>query len=288
MDRYELFMDVSGEINHLLVEQGKITLIPMDVAAEEEAMRITGHEDEAQLISFYENIIRVGKRVSTTQITPNKYVEYFSSCLEKGISVLHLCLSSGLSSSFSSAMVASEMLKEKYPNAVFMPIDSIRATGGMSIIADRMIANKEKGMSIQENYDDIENLKHKVITTGFIDDLDTLKRGGRISPTIAFVGKLLNIKPIIKITEDGKLDMFDKKRGQMLSMKVLLDLLKEKISPDCKKVFITHTNEMRLSNRLKEQIIELFPDVDVEILFLSPIIGAHLGIGSVVVSYFAK
>ena len=122
----------------------------------------------------------------------------------------------------------------------------------------------------------------------FIDDLDTLKRGGRISPTIAFVGKLLNIKPIIKITEDGKLDMFDKKRGQMLSMKVLLDLLKEKISPDCKKVFITHTNEMRLSNRLKEQIIELFPDVDVEILFLSPIIGAHLGIGSVVVSYFAK
>ena len=82
MDRYELFMDVSGEINHLLVEQGKITLIPMDVAAEEEAMRITGHEDEAQLISFYENIIRAGKRVSTTPITPNKYEEYFSSYLE--------------------------------------------------------------------------------------------------------------------------------------------------------------------------------------------------------------
>ena len=246
MDRYEIFMDVSGEINHLLVEQGKITLIPMDVAAEEKTLRITGNEDESQLISFYENIIRVGKKVSTTQITPNKYEEYFSSYLEKGISVLHLCLSSGLSSSFSSAMVASEMLKEKYPNAVFMPIDSIRATGGMSVIADRMIANKEKGMSIQENYDDIETLKHKVITTGFIDDLDTLKRGGRISPTIAFVGKLLNIKPIIKITEDGKLDMFDKKRGQLLSMKVLFDLLKENISPDCKKVFITHTNETRL------------------------------------------
>ena len=82
MDRYELFMDVSGEINHLLVEQGKITLIPMDVAAEEEAMRITGNEDEAQLISFYENIIRVGKRVSTTQITPNKYEEYFSYLLK--------------------------------------------------------------------------------------------------------------------------------------------------------------------------------------------------------------
>lgn len=285
MNNYLIFMDVSGEIDKKLVTEGKIHLISMTLASENETYDYTDTDDGINLEEFYNNVIKMGIQVRTTQISPSYYEELFDEYLKNNISILYLCLSSGLSSSYNSACLAAEKLKEKYPNVDLLPIDSVEATAGMSIIAEKLIYNQEKGMSLKENFEDIEVFKHKVCTMGAIDDLDTLKRGGRISPTIAFFGKLLNVKPIINIQPDGKLEMKDKKHGKNMAIRYMFEQYKEYGDKNHKLVYIAHANEPRLAEQLENKIKEEYQDVVVKIKLLSPIIGAHLGKGSVVIGF---
>ena len=285
---YLLFMDVSGDVNRSYVEQGKVKLLPMEFVIKGEVYTYTDDENGMDPVQFYE-FVRKKAPMSTTQISPAKWTEFFEPYAEKGISVLCLCLSSGLSSSYSSACLAAEELKQKYPDVDILPVDSLRATGVSGVICERMIANKDNGMTIRENYDDLVQFRNKTAACAYVDDLNALKRGGRISKTVAFVGGLLGIKPLIQFLPNGTLEMWGKQRGYRHSISKMIEYYLSKADvTTAHTVYITHANDINYATTLANEIKAVSPLADIKIRILSPIIGVHLGTSAMVLGFESK
>ena len=285
MKDYLLFMDVSGDVDRSYIELGKVKLLPMEFVINGEVYTYTDDADGMDAVQFYD-FVREKAPMSTTQISPSKWVEFFEPYAEKGQSLLCLCLSSGLSSSYNSATLACQELKEKYPDVDIIPIDSLRATGIEGLICERMIENKDKGMSIKENYDDLVEFRTKTFACAYVDDLDSLKRGGRISKAVAFVGGLLGIKPLIQFLPNGTLDMWGKQRGYKPSMSKMVEYYLERADVEHKHtVYITHANDIDYANELEERIKAVSPLAEIKIRILSPIIGVHLGTSAMVLAF---
>ena len=288
MKDYLLFMDVSGDVDRSYTELGKLKLLPMEFVINDDVYTYTDDETGMDAVQFYE-FVRQKAPMSTTQISPNRWVEYVEPYLQEGHSVLCLCLSSGLSASYNSAVMAAEELKQKYPDVEFLPVDTLRATGVTGVICERMIENKEKGLTIRENYDDVVAFRDKTAACAYVDDLDSLKRGGRISKAVAFVGGLLGIKPLIQFNKDGTLSMWGKERGYKKSMHTMVQYYLERADVNTPHtVYITHANDENYANELATEIKAVSPNANVKIRLLSPIIGVHLGTSAMVLAFEGK
>ena len=238
-----------------------------------------GCADDTILKKFYDGQ-RGGDLTRTSQISPFMYEEYFRNFLEEGKSVLYFCLSSGLSATFEGSLLAAENLKEEYPDLEVLPVDTLAATGGMGILAEQAIGNRKKGMDIRENYEAVKALVPQLRHFFMVQDLMYLKRGGRVSAATAIVGSALNIKPILKIDEDGKLVTIDKKRGNKAAMTALFQYFQDNYDPEIgKTIYICDADTPELAKSLEEKVKEAAPDVTVRRTMLSPIIGAHTGPG---------
>ena len=288
MKDYTLLMDVSGDVLRSYVEDGKVRLLPMEFVINGEVYTYTDDEKGMGCDQFYQ-FVREKAPMSTTQISPSKWTEYFEPYAKAGQSVLCLCLSSGLSSSFNSACLAAEELKSKYPDVDILPVDSLRATGVEGLTCERMIENKEMGLSIKENYDDLIEFRNLTRACAYIDDLDALKHGGRISKTVAFVGSLLGIKPLIQFLPNGTLDMWGKQRGYKASISKMIEYYLENADIEHPNtVYITHADEETYAQELAEKVKAVSPLCNIKIRTLSPIIGVHLGTGGMVLSFVGK
>ena len=288
MNDYTLLMDVSGDVQRCFVDEGKVKLLPMEFVINGEVYSYTDDASGMSTDQFYQ-FVREKAPMSTTQISPAKWTEFFEPFAKAGISVLCLCLSSGLSASFNSACVAADELNQKYPNSKIVPVDSLRATGVEGLICERMIENKEKGLTIEQNCADLQQFRALTHACAYVDDLDALKRGGRISKTVAFVGSLLGIKPLIQFLPNGTLDVWGKQRGYKASIRKMIDYYLEKVDVNQPNtVYVTHADEESYANELAERIKEVSPLCTVKIRTLSPIIGVHLGPGGMVLSFVGK
>ena len=288
MNKYVIMMDVSGDIVEESLKQWDLKFIPMQYSLGEEMRTSYGPEDADVLKRFYDGQ-RHGDLTKTSQITPFQYEEYFEPYLKEGFSILYLALSSGLSSTYSAACLASESLKEKYPELDVFPIDSLAATGGMGVLIEEALKNRENGMSVEENYKVISSLVPKIKNWFLVQDLNYLKRGGRISSTSAMFGSMLNIKPILKIDEVGKLTTIAKKRGNKMAVQALFDYFKEHFDSSISKtVYLCNADCKELGELLAQKLKEAYPDIEVKQTTLSPIIGAHTGPGMLILSHLGK
>ena len=288
MKDYLLFMDVSGDVARCYVEQGKVKLLPMEFVINGEVYTYTDDDNGMDAVHFYD-FVREKAPMSTTQISPAKWVEFFEPYAKNGQSILCLCLSSGLSSSYNSACLAAEELKQKYPDVDILPVDTLRATGITGLICERMIENKDRGLTIKQNYDDLMEFRTKTHACAYVDDLDALKRGGRISKTVAFVGGLLGIKPLIQFLPNGTLDMWGKQRGYKPSINKMVEYYLDKADiHNIHTVYITHANDESYANELADKIKAVSPMAEIKIRILSPIIGVHLGPSAMVLGFVGK
>lgn len=285
MKDYLLFVDVSGDIEEKYVKEKKLNLVPMEFFINNEVEVYTADENGMDLVKFYDEI-KKKTVVQTSQITPNKYEEFFRPYLENGYSCLYLGISKGLSAAYQSSLIASKNLKEKFPNVDLVSIDTDCVTSLLGLLAERMIENKEKGMSIQENADDLNNVKTRIKGFTFVDDLQALKRGGRISATTAFLGSMLNIKPIIEMS-GGTLHMIAKQKGLKKSLSYLGELFKKHYNPEISNVvYIVDACESETAEQLVDIVKEIAPDCKIKRKLLTPIVGAHLGSGALVISFW--
>lgn len=286
MNDYLIFADVSGDLDIEFAKKNKIGFVPMQYTIDNKTFTFDGtNVDE---LDFY-TYLSQGKMSVTTQITPFTYDEIFSPYLEKGISVLCLCLSSGLSSTFQSALTAAQLLNEKYKPAKFIPIDSLGATGGMGIVAERMAANKKSGMSIDDNAKAAQELIKSIAIYCYVEELMHLHRGGRISGTSAAIGRVLNIKPLIKVTPYGKLENFAKLKGQKKALNFLAEQYAEEADMNSgDPVYICDAICKDTANSLAELIKAKNPSVKIKLITLSPIIGTHLGPQALTLNYKKK
>ena len=284
---YLIVMDASADIDSKVFIEEDIRFIPMQYSLNEEMRESNGIESEELLKSFYDSQ-RSGELTKTTQITPYQYINFFSKLLNEGYSILYLSLSSGLSSTYQSAMLAASELNDEHKDEKVYVVDSLGATGGIGVLLELACKYRKEGKSIEENCALLNNAKLKLHHFFMVQDLMYLKRGGRVSGATAVVGTVLGIKPILKIDENGKLVSFTKRRGNKLALEELAKLFNENYELNDSPIYVVDGDAKELGDFLASEIKKLIPEAVVKRNMLSPIIGAHTGPGLVAVCFIGK
>ncbi|MDY4828456.1 MAG: DegV family protein [Bacilli bacterium] len=284
---YLIVMDASADIDSNVFLEEDIRFIPMQYSLNEEMRESKGIESEELLKSFYDSQ-RSGELTKTTQITPYQYINFFSKLLNEGYSILYLSLSSGLSSTYQSAMLAASELNDEHKDEKVYVVDSLGATGGIGVLLELACKYRKEGKSIEENCALLNNAKLKLHHFFMVQDLMYLRRGGRVSGATAVVGTVLGIRPILKIDENGKLVNFAKRRGNKLALEELAKLFNENYELNDSPIYVVDGDAKELGDFLASEIKKLIPEAVVKRNMLSPIIGAHTGPGLVAVCFIGK
>ncbi|MBP3851495.1 MAG: DegV family protein [Erysipelotrichaceae bacterium] len=278
MYKYIIAVDAAADIDETFFQENDIYVFPMEYSLSESMVWCRDMESEEKLKAFYLSQ-KNGELTKTSQITPYLYSQYAEPFLKKDLSILYITLSSGLSSTYQSACLAAEDLKETYPEADFLPLDSLAATGGMGILAERAVNNQKKGMDLRQNYEDLQSAAAHLQHWFLVSDIQYLRRGGRINSSSAAIASVLSIKPILQIDQNGKLPVIGKARGTKAAVKELLKHYKQTYVPSDDPIYICHADAPDTADLLEKKILELTPNVVIRKRMLSPIIGAHTGPG---------
>ena len=274
---YMIFADVSIDIDMAFADKYDLKYISMEYILDDNSFNCSRPENDEMMHQYYEKL-RLKASTHTSQIVPNNYVEAFEGYIKEGKGILYISLSSGLSNTYESALLAAKMLKDDYPECEIEVVDSLGATGGMGILAESACLNREKGMSLSDNAKWLREHANNINFWFKVEDLMYLCRGGRVSATTAVVGTALKIKPILTIDSTGKLQTIDKKRGDKQAMLGLIERFEETYDPDMgNTVYVSCADCRDVAETLKSKLLEIHPDLDIKITMLSPIIGAHTG-----------
>ena len=274
---YIIFADVSIDIDMAFADKYNLKDRSMEYILDDNSFNCSRPENDEMMHQYYEKL-RLKASTHTSQIVPNSYVEAFEGYIKEGKGILYISLSSGLSNTYESALLAAKMLKDDYPECEIEVVDSLGATGGMGILAESACLNREKGMSLSDNAKWLRVHANNINFWFKVEDLMYLCRGGRVSATTAVVGTALKIKPILTIDSTGKLQTIDKKRGDKQAMLGLIERFEETYDPDMgNTVYVSCADCRDVAETLKSKLLEKHPDLDIKITMLSPIIGAHTG-----------
>ena len=234
---------------------------------------------------FFEKL-RAGSLPTTSQINPEQAREALELFAKEGKDILYIGFSSGLSGSYNSVRMAAEDLKEEYPDINIITIDSLCACMGEGLLLYKALELKEHGMSMEEIAKWVEANKLHICHNVTVDDLNHLHRGGRISKPTAVVGSMIKIKPIIHMSDEGKLVVIGKERGRKKSLVSIVDRMEKQMQGyDNDIVMITHGDCIEDAEFVKKQVEERFGIHNVMINGIGSVIGSHTGAGVVAVFF---
>ena len=234
---------------------------------------------------FFEKL-RTGSLPTKSQINPEQAREALEPLAKEGKDILYIGFSSGLSGSYNSVRMAAEDLKEEYPDINIITIDSLCACMGEGLLLYKALELKERGMSMKEIVEWVEANKLHICHNVTVDDLNHLHRGGRISRTTAVVGSMIKIKPIIHMSDEGKLVVIGKERGRKKSLISIVDRMEKQMQGyDNDIVMITHGDGIEDAEFVKKQVEERFGIHNVMINGIGSVIGSHTGAGVVAVFF---
>lgn len=234
---------------------------------------------------FFEKL-RAGSLPTTSQINPEQAREALEPFAKEGKDILYIGFSSGLSGSYNSVRMAAGDLKEEYPDINIITIDSLCACMGEGLLLYKALELKEHGMSMEEIAKWVEANKLHICHNVTVDDLNHLHRGGRISKTTAVVGSMIKIKPIIHMSDEGKLVVIGKERGRKKSLVSIVDRMEKQMQGyDNDIVMITHGDCIEDAEFVKKQVEERFGIHNVMINGIGSVIGSHTGAGVVAVFF---
>lgn len=238
--------------------------------------------------TIYANI-RGGGMPSTLQGSLETFTEVFEESFKKGLDVLYVGFSSQLSGTFATSRMIAEEIEGKYPGRRAICFDTRGATMGHGIQVLLAQSLREQGLSVAETAEELEKRCLKACHFFTVDDLNHLYRGGRLSKTTAVVGSLIGIKPVMYVSDEGKLVPIGKKRGRRQSMEELARLTAEHIKDPLEQtIYITHGDCLDEAEELKAMVCEKLPGAKVEISMLSPIIGIHSGPGTLAIFFWGE
>ena len=244
--------------------------------------------EDMSVEEFYAKM-KAGGVAKTAAVNSEAFATEFAKILDEGKDLLYLGFSSGLSTTYNSARIAAESLKEKYPEQKIIVIDSLSASAGEGLFVYMVVQEKKKGATIEEAAAFAKDLVGRMGIWFTVDDLVYLKRGGRVSPTAAFVGNLLGIKPVLYMDNDGHLIPVSKVRGRKTSINALADQYTARaVDKENGVVFISHGNCLSDAEALAA-ILKERHGVEVKVITdVGPVIGAHSGPGTLALFFIAN
>ena len=245
--------------------------------------------DDAQRCSAFYDRLRAGETCTTSQVSPGDFVEAFKPHAEKGEAVLGLIFSSALSGTYASACMARDIVHEDYPDAVIELVDTLAASAGEGMVVYDAVARRDAGMAIDENAAYTRAHLQEYAHWFTVDDLHFLKRGGRCSPSAAFFGTMLKIKPVLHVDDEGHLIPMEKVRGRRQSLDALVEhMAKTGIDNAHQTIFISHGDCKDDVEYVAQQIRQRFGTADIYTNPIGPVIGAHSGPGTVALFFLAE
>lgn len=284
--KYVFMTDASCDLTEKQVDEIGVEVIPMEFEIDGNYYM---HYPDCRMMSLEEfyGHIRDGAVPKTTQVNIDGFKRYFETYLKAGKDILYTGISTGLSGTFNTCKIAAEELREKYPKRKIVLIDSCCDSAGLGYLVYNAGKKYAEGASLDEVAKFIESFKQKIAHWFVVDDLELLKKGGRISAVSAAFGKALQIKPLISVDETGKLVNVGKIRGKSNVIPALVERFKRD-SEDMKKeiAFVAHADNPEGAKELKKAIKGMCKQV--QICEIGPVIGSHVGSGMLAVLFIGK
>ena len=280
---FQIITDSCCDLNQEQYHSWNVKCVPLTVTYNGESYR--NFSEDAAVKAFYDQL-RAGITATTSAANPDDWANEMKASLEAGMDVLALCFSSGLSTTYQSAVIAAKELQEYYPERKILVCDTLCAALGQGLLVHYACRLRDEGKTIEEVTAWVEENKLNICHWVTVDDLNHLKRGGRISATTAIVGGMLNIKPIIYVDNDGHLINTAKVRGRKAAMEYLTKKLRE-TATDLDTVFIAHGDCPQDAAAL-EMLVKEAGAKNVLTGYVGPVIGAHTGPGVLVVFFLGK
>ena len=238
---------------------------------------------------FFFDRMRAGAQPSTSALNETIYLEYFESVLAEGKDLLFVAFSSQLSGTINAVYAARETLLARYPERKFMVVDTLSISGPMTILILKAHELYRAGKPMEEVAAWLEENKLRAQAWFTVDDLKYLKRGGRISPAVAAIGTMLDLKPILTETCEGKLASADKVRGRRKAMNYIVDKAVENVTDQKEAVgIILHADAIDDAQKLQDMLAAKLPDMELRIDNVGPVIGTHAGPGTLAFCFLGK
>lgn len=287
--QYRVITDATADFPEGISEEMKIDVLPMPVEMGKKSFEHYADYRSMSAKEFYRCIREEGALPGTSQIPPQKYIDFMTPILKNGEDILYIAFSSGLSQTYNSSVLAFRTLREKFPERKIITVDSLGASGGEGLFVMSAAENRSNGMSIEENEKWCLDNRLHVAHYWTVDDLMHLRRGGRVSAISAFVGTALSIKPIGHVDEKGHLPALYKVRGRKAGIRKMADLFKETIiHPEDQTGLISHSDCIEDAETLKAYLEEMnLPLRKIMIGYIGPVIGAHFGPGGLALFFYA-
>lgn len=285
MNDFQIVTDSNCDISQKMAEELDLEVIPMSFMLGNDSYLDYPDRHELSPHDFYTRL-SAGESSSTNQISMLTFTEVFEPILRAGTDVLYIGFSSGLSGTYNNARMAAAELETKYPDRKVYAVDSLAASMGEGLIVYNAVQQKKAGASIGEVKDWVERNRNRMHHWFTVNDLNHLRRGGRISGASALVGSMLNIKPILHVDDEGHLILMDKVRGRRQSLEALVaHMEKTAEEPEKQMIFISHGDTLESAQYVADLVRKKFGVKQLEINPIGPVIGAHSGPGTVALFY---
>lgn len=288
MGTYRIVSDSTTDLTPELIQELDVQVIPLCYIMEGKTYHNIPGGGEMTDREFYAKL-RAGSMSTTTQVNSEEFLHVFTPLLEAGQDVLYIAFSSGLSGTYQSAVLAREELKQRFPDRRLEVFDSLCASMGEGLLVYHAAKLRNAGKSLDEVLAWLKGNVLNVCHWFTVDDLNHLKRGGRVSTATALVGTMLGIKPVLHVDDEGHLIPVSKVRGRKQSLDALVRRMEDTVlDPGNQMVFISHGDCLEDAQYVERQIREKLGVQQVKLGFIGPVIGAHSGPGTVALFFLGK
>lgn len=282
---YQIITDSCCDFPFELYEQLNLKFVPLTV----EFRGVTDKDrNDDSLKQMYDGL-RSGESAKTAAVNPEQWAALMEESLSNGQDVLVMAFSSGLSTTYQSAEIAAQVLREKYPERSIYVCDTLAASMGQGLLVWYACKKRDEGASLEALRDWVEETKLHLCHWFTVDDLMHLKRGGRVSAATALVGTMLQIKPVLHVDDEGHLINVAKTRGRRASIEALAKKAIELGEGyDNSTMFISHGDCLEDAQYLERILKERCGVKEVVISYVGAVIGSHSGPGTVALFFLGK
>jgi DegV family protein with EDD domain len=288
MEDYVIVTDSSCDLKAKMADELELVVAPLSFSLGGKEYRNYLDGREIPIGEFYARI-RAGDACTTSAVNVDAFIQAMEPILKSGRDVLNIAFSSGLSNTYNAAKIACDELAGKYPARIVRAVDTLAASMGQGMLVYYAVQKKREGMTILELSEWLEENKLRLCHWFTVDDLQFLRRGGRISGATALIGGMMNIKPVLHVDNEGHLISMGKVRGRRASLNALVDHMEEDaVNPHDQVVFLSNGDSREDAEYVAAEVKRRMGVCEVVIGDVGPVIGAHSGPGTMALFFFGK
>ncbi len=287
---YVFITDSDSDLPWQIADERHIPVIRMPYAMDgKEYLDDNGRAGLASQKAFFDRM-RAGSVPVTSCLSKANYIEFFEPFLAEGKDILYVAFSSNMSATLQYARQAWDDLKIRYPGRRLVISDTLSISAPMTLLIEKAHDLYLQGASMDEVDKWIVDNRMRAQCFMTVDDLVYLKRGGRLSATSAFFGTMLDIKPIIVIGREGKMDAVEKSKGRRKTLQTIVERTVANIEdPSGKTIILMHGDVQEEAEKLRATLLEKLPGLkEIRIQMIGPVIGAHCGPGTLACTFLGR